>query len=299
MRIVILLIFTFLACKMESSKEQVKVSQVNKSKKTNHQIIKPENKKAKSIEKINKEGKTLLDRITVPNGFERKKYDNNLIFSYLRGLRLKKHASKVHLYDGRIKANNVYEAVIDIDVGKKDLQQCADAVMRLWAENLYEKELFNQIHFNFTNGFKCDYSKWREGYRVKVEGNKTTWVKKASPNTSYESFRDYLELVFMYAGTLSLSKELKRIPLSDIQPGDVFIWGGTPGHAVMVGDVCEHKETGEKLFLLLQSYMPAQDIHVLKNENNSELSPWYKTDFGERLNTPEWSFEKNALMRFE
>jgi len=288
MRIIILLIFTVFGCKMDTVKNEVKVNQLVAQKKA----IKP-------IELINKEGVTLSERVNVPLGFERKSHSNNLIYKYLRNLTLKPYAAKVHYYDGRVKANNVYEAVVDVDVGKKDLQQCADAVMRLWAENLYEQELFNQIHFNFTNGFKCEYEKWREGYRVKVEGNKTTWVKRADRNTSYESFRDYLELVFMYAGTLSLSKELKRIPLSDIQPGDVFIWGGSPGHAVMVGDVCQHKETGEKLFLLLQSYMPAQDIHILKNEKNRALSPWYKTDFGDRLNTPEWSFDKNALMRFE
>jgi len=295
MRIILLSIIILLGCKTETTKQNSTNVQIAQQ---FEQQLEEKKQQTKKIKLINEQETTLSARINPPEGYIRKKH-NNMIVSYLRNVKLKNHSAKVHLYDGRKKANEVHEAVVDIDVGKKDLQQCADAVMRLWAENLYEQKLFDQIHFNFTNGFKCDYAKWREGYRVKVVGNKTTWQKTADRNTSYESFRDYLELVFMYAGTLSLSKELKPITINEIQPGDVFIWGGSPGHAVMVGDVCEHIETGEKLFLLLQSYMPAQDIHVLKNQNHPEISPWYKTNFGEKLYTPEWTFGKNALMRFE
>jgi hypothetical protein len=55
--------------------------------------------------------------------------------------------------------------------------------------------------------------------------------------------------------------------------------------------------TGEKMFIIAQSYMPAQDIHVLKGFNE-EISPWCSSDFGEELMTPEWTFYKDQLMRF-
>ena len=45
--------------------------------------------------------------------------------------------------------------------------------------------------------------------------------------------------------------------LSEMQIGDVFIRGGSPGHCVIVVDMAVHQETGEKLFMLAQSYMPA------------------------------------------
>ena len=45
-----------------------------------------------------------------------------------------------------------------------------------------------------------------------------------------------------------------------MQIGDVLIQGGSPGHAVIVVDMAENPATGEKLYLLAQSYMPAQDI---------------------------------------
>ena len=96
-----------------------------------------------------------------------------------------------------------------------------------------------------------------------------------------------------------ISKELQKVPdIKDIQIGDVFIFGGFPGHAVLVIDVCEKSETGEKLFMIQQSYMPAQEIHILRNLKNDKISPWYSIDFTGDLETPEWTFSKNQLMRW-
>jgi hypothetical protein len=50
-----------------------------------------------------------------------------------------------------------------MEIGNKDLHQCADAVMRLRAEYLWNEERYDKIHFNFTNGFRVDYTKWIEG----------------------------------------------------------------------------------------------------------------------------------------
>jgi len=105
-------------------------------------------------------------------------------------------------------------------------------------------------------------------------------------------------MVFSYAGTASLEKELTSTELSDIKIGDVFIQGGFPGHAVIIVDICENKETKEKFFMLAQSYMPAQEIQILNNPNNSEISPWYSGRFNSDLLTPEWSFEVNNLKSF-
>ena len=250
-------------------------------------------------EYINPSGMDIKSRIVVPDGFERVAVTPNSYGHYLRHLPVKEDGAKVYYYDGREKqAQNVHCAVVDIDVGKRDLQQCADAVMRLRSEYLFEQKKYQDIHFNYTNGFRADYSKWRTGQRIKVTGNKCKWVTTQEESTSYKSFRKYMDQVFMYAGTLSLSKELKPVEVEDIQIGDVFIWGGSPGHAILVMDVAVNKATNEKLFLLAQSYMPAQNIHVLNNPNDRGLSPWYSIDFGKSLNTPEWRFERNALKRF-
>lgn len=244
-------------------------------------------------------GKQICTRIATPENFNRLQPDSNSFGYYLQHFPLKEINAKVYHYDGTEKRNsNVYEAVLDIDIGNKDLQQCADAVMRLRAEYLYSKKLYHTIHFNFTNGFKADYSKWAEGYRIKVNENNVSWYKAAEKSYSYETFKQYLEIVFSYAGTLSLSKELKNVSVDEINIGDVFIWGGSPGHAVIVMDVAEKPTNKKRIFLIAQSYMPAQNIHVLKNLNDSNLSPWYDLSETDKLYSPEWTFEKSDLKRF-
>ena len=91
------------------------------------------------------------------------------------------------------------------------------------------------------------------------------------------------------------------IPYTFLQPGDVFIKGGSPGHAVIVVDVAIYPQTGKKVFLLTQSYMPAQQSQIVVNPANRGLSPWYELSDNDegKLYTPEWVFEKKDLKRFK
>lgn len=249
--------------------------------------------------KSNLLGNTIQERFQPPQGFVRQEESKTSFDFFLRNLPLKPLGSNVLYFDGTIKPNrNVYDAVVDLSIGKKDLHQCADAVMRLRADYFYSQKQYNKIHFNFTNGFRADFSKWAEGYRIAIKGNKTSWVKTAKPSDSYETYWKYLETVFTYAGTASLEKEMKPINSSDIKIGDVFIKGGFPGHAVIVVDIAVNPKNNQKIMLLAQSYMPAQEIQILKNPNNSSLSPWYAVDFGTSLKTPEWTFSSSQLKRF-
>jgi hypothetical protein len=66
-----------------------------------------------------------------------------------------------------------------------------------------------------------------------------------------------------------------------------------------VVDRAVQPETGKVCVLLAQSYMPAQDIHVLRNPSAQDGSPWYSvSDFKQRVYTPEWSFSPNELRQF-
>ena len=248
---------------------------------------------------VNPTAAILGERFPVPDGYERVAAEEHSFGAYLRNLPLKAHGTKVKYYNGETKSRDVYEAVADLDTGSRDLQQCADAVIRLRAEYLFQEKRYGDIHFNFTSGFNAEYSKWQEGYRVVLRGNDASWVKKAASSTDYQDFRKYLDTVFAYAGTLSLARELAPAECEDMQIGDVFIQGGSPGHCVIVVDMAEKRETGEKIFMLAQSYMPAQDIHILKNQGSADLSPWYSMDFGDELHTPEWTFNKEDLKRFK
>jgi hypothetical protein len=249
---------------------------------------------------IDTSGKTVATRFNPPVGFSRIDFPNNTFANYLQNLPLKPHGAKVKYFNGETKeTNRVYDAVVNLPIGKKDLHQCADAVIRLRAEWLFGNNQFEKICFNFTNGFKACYSEWMKGRRITVSGNRVWWTDGGLPANTHESFWKYLETIFTYAGTLSLSKEMVAIPLSELSVGDVFIQGGSPGHAVIIVDMAVNKNTGEKLFLLAQSYMPAQEIQVLKNPNNYSNSPWYSAFFVQELITPEWTFKVADLKRFK
>ncbi len=70
---------------------------------------------------------------------------------------------------------------------------------------------------------------------------------------------------------------------------------GSPGHAVIVVDVAQNR-AGERVFLLAQSYMPAQDIHILNSAD--DVNPWSPRAIGRRSKTPEWTFSHGDLKRF-
>jgi hypothetical protein len=242
----------------------------------------------------------LAQRIDPPAGYQRMASTAGSFAQWLQYLPLKVGTPQVLLYNGQLKGNQTaHAAVVNIDVGNSDLQQCADAVMRLRAEYLWASKQYDAIHFKFTSGQNAAYSQWQQGYRPTIKGNSVTWNKTATPDNSYTNFKKYLLQIFNYCGTSSLSKELKTVSnIADIQIGDVFIKGGFPGHAVIVVDMAQNPQNGDKVFLLAQSYMPAQEIQLLHNPQQNKDNPWYSTHFGAQLKTPEWTFERNQLKRF-
>jgi hypothetical protein len=242
-------------------------------------------------------GATLAERIPPPDGFVRAPAVPGSWAEWLRALPLEPAGSPVLLFDGRPKARqDVQAAVLDIDLGGKDLQQCADAIMRLRAEWQLATGRAETIAFNYTDGGRVPFSRWARGERPSETGR--TWHRGARPDAGYDSFRRYLEQVMIYAGTASLAAEMKPVPAEKLETGDVFVHGGFPGHAMLVIDTATNPATGERRFLLAQSYMPAQDIHVVKNPAAADGSPWYGLDFGPELVTPEWRFARTELRRW-
>ena len=246
---------------------------------------------------INPNGNVLEERINPPVGYERTPCAENSFADFLRKYPLKEDKSPVLLYNGRKKSNqNAHTAVFKLPIENEDLQQCADSVMRIYAEYFWNTGEYDKISFRLTDGFQADYSKWRNGYRITVNSNKASWVKSKSPDDSYDCFKKYMRMVFAYAGTMSMEKECTSISLDEIKIGDVFLHGGSPGHVVMIADLCEN-ETGEKAFLLAQGYMPAQEFHILKNPKHSD-DPWYYTnEIAYPLATPEYTFNDGSLKR--
>lgn len=248
---------------------------------------------------LDAQGMTLESRIRVPEGYERKSADEGSLKEFLRTYSLKEHDSPVLLYDGSEKwSQDAHVAVVELPIEARDLQQCADSVMRVYAEYYWSAQKYEKIRFHFTNGFLAEYGKWREGYRISVEGNQVSWVKSANYDDSYETFVKFMRMVFTYAGTLSMEQEAKTISVEEARVGDVILKGGSPGHVVMIVDMCENEE-GEKAFLLAQGYMPAQEFHVLKNPAHEE-NPWYyEEELTGSIRTPEYGFGEGCLKRLE
>lgn len=244
---------------------------------------------------LNKEGITIKDRYLTPMGFDRIEVEENSFGEFLRNQKLKPYGEKVLYFDGREKnKGNVYDSVFDVDIGNRDLHQCADAIMLLRAEYLYAQEKYENIKFNFVSGFMAEYKKWMEGNRIKVDGNAVNYYKATDYSNTYETFRKYMDMVFAYSGTLSLEQELQTADIEDMKIGDVFIVGGSPGHAVIVVDMAED-HNGNKVFMLAQSYMPAQETQLLINPNDKSISPWYSLKGAKKLITPEWNFDLENL----
>lgn len=242
-------------------------------------------------------GKNVLERFPTPQGYTRTVEPEGSFQHYLRTLDLKPHGSKVKYFDGRTKeSNDVYIAVVDLEIGTKDLHQCADAVMRLRGEYLWNQERYDEIKFNFTNGFNVEYKEWMKGRRMVVDGNRTYWDNQNNASNTYEDFWKYLELIFAYAGTASLEKETINKPINEANIGDILIQGGFPGHAIIIVDQATNSE-GKSIFLLAQSYMPAQELQILMNPNNDSQNPWYELKEGV-IETPEWTFSSNDFRSF-
>jgi hypothetical protein len=229
-------------------------------------------------------GTTVFERFKPPFGFERVKVRNNSFQAYLRNLKLKTFGSHVLYFDKSPKLDeDVYISVVDMDIDNQDLQQCADAVMRLKAEYLYQEKMYREIHFNFLSDGKPRY-----------------FFDFSKGDTSYALFRKYLRYVFAFASTSSLYDELVPVgKIGDMKIGDVFIEKGKPyGHAEIVIDMAENKKSGAKVFILAQSYMPAQETQILINRLNDSISPWYEL-IDNIICTPQWTFNPENLRRFK
>lgn len=216
-----------------------------------------------------------INEIPLPGGFKRLQNGDDSFAGWLRSLPLKK-SNIVYIFNGKPKGNQSAQyAVLDITVGDKDLQQCADAVMRLRGEYLFAQKKYQAIRFSDNAGK----------------------VYQFNAPYSYNNLQLYFRKIFGMCGSASLAKQLSNISFRDIEPGDVLIRGGFPGHAVMVMDVAVNRD-GQKIYLLAQSYMPAQDIHVLVNPVNKSISPWYEVNENKLIETPEYTFRREELKRW-
>ena len=123
--------------------------------------------------------------------------------------------------------------------------------------------------------------------------------KIAKANNTKENFYKYLHLIYMYSGTLSLYNELPKVnDVSKLKIGDMLIKGGSPGHIVMIADEAINSKD-EKIFLLFQGNTPAQSVHLVKNLENSTISPWYQLENNAVISVSNYTFGSAKFVRFK
>ena len=211
------------------------------------------------IEKSNPNNYATIGDIPTPAGFERIDGEDPELGKFLKSLPLKSEGSIIKYYWGGIAdLQELNYAVVDLPL-LSNAEQCADVCMRLRAEFLFKEERYSDIHFLDVQGNTLYY-----------DGDK-----------SRGSFEKYLRKVFDVANTYSLCKEMHARDLADIQPGDVFVYPANSqryGHAVMVVDVAKNTATGTTAVIVVEGFMPARSIHVMRNSEDSTNSPWFILD---------------------
>ena len=245
------------------------------------------------------EGLTTLERrFAPPAGFTRVELASDSFGAYLRGLPLLADRRRVRAFDGS-PLGSPAAAVVPIDVGSRDLQQCADSIIRLHAEYLWGRQQHDEIAYHFTSGDLVRFADWAAGERIRVRGNGITRSKGEARGKSHRSLRRYLDLIFMYAGTRSLHREATRAAITEALPGDFLLQGGSPGHTVLLLDVATNPD-GRRVALIGQGFMPAQEFHVVRSSSALD-GVWFLLPRGEdgQVATPSWRpFGGGELWRF-
>lgn len=241
-------------------------------------------------------GDTLEVRLVPPEGFVRVAVAKGSFGEFVRGLPLLPEGAPVRAFNGRA-LSTPHVAVVDLDVGSADLQQCADSAMRLFAEYQWSRGAAQQIAFHTTSGDRVPFSRYAQGEQIAVRGNRVGWQKAARRPQGKEdrgAFRRYLDDVFMYAGSRSLAQDTVAVE-GELAPGDLLVVGGSPGHVLVILDVATRGD--ERRYLLGEGFMPAQSFHVVPGRDGAS---WLSADADGALHVPTWPapFPRSSARRF-
>ncbi|HVY45643.1 MAG TPA: DUF4846 domain-containing protein, partial [Minicystis sp.] len=186
-------------------------------------------------------------------------------------------------------------AVVAIDVGARDLMQCADSVIRMHAEWRWSTGARDEAYHALA-GPLMSFPRYLAGDRPRAAGARLVWEREARPQRAeHAAFRRFLDEVFTFANTISLARESSAVARDALRPGDFFVLPGGPGHAVLVLDAARASD-GRVALLLGQGFMPAQGFYVVRP---SRASAWFVVAPGDAaVPTPFWRpFPWSSLRR--
>lgn len=243
---------------------------------------------------------SLASRFPAPAGHARVPVAAGSYAEYLRQLPLCAPGTPVRDYSGALLPSSTAAAlaVVDLDVGARDLQQCMDTLIRLRGEYHWWRRQAHRVRFRYAGGRYFGYADWSAGIRPVRRGARIAYEKTGRPWASRQSFQKYLIFMFAMTGTAHNVAE-PQVPFARLEAGHFFVQPppapGSLGHAVVVLDVAK-SPSGEVRALLGEGYTPAQDLHVLRAPGGGA---WYRLTPGRGVKTPQWpAFSWAELRQF-
>lgn len=229
---------------------------------------------------------SLRQRFAPPPGFARVDVPDGSFGHWLRHLPLAAPGTPVRSFTGALHLpadHRNIAAVTTLDIGARDLQQCADAIMRLHAEWLWQQGRADEASYP-SGGGPIPWKRYVAGGYPALSGNTFVWKSRGPRKSDHATYRKYLDAVFSWANTVALEQKTRVVEREQLRPGDFFVLAGNPGHSVLVLDIAENAK-GERRALLGQSFMPAQSFQVLRP---NKTAVWFSLSDEEGVKTPFW-----------
>ncbi|HEX3079782.1 MAG TPA: DUF4846 domain-containing protein, partial [Puia sp.] len=93
----------------------------------------------------------------------------------------------------QIEDQDKHFAILTFDVGNTDLQQCADALIRLRSEYLYSQKKYTEIGFHFNSGIFYSWTDYCKGIRPVFRNRQQVLVNtQTASDMSHASLRKWL-----------------------------------------------------------------------------------------------------------
>ncbi|MBN1605728.1 MAG: hypothetical protein JW940_03805 [Polyangiaceae bacterium] len=231
---------------------------------------------------------TVLRRFSrsLPTGYDNVVAELGTWAEWLRLLPLAASGTPVRDYRGGIVVpgdDEYLAAVVAIDIGTRDLQSSADAVLRLFAEWRWFKEDLRMLYLSDTK-LELPLEKWSAGERLVSRAGKPQWLPQAAPQPrlDYAGFREYLQGVLAWSDGPALLAESEPIPPEALEPGAFFIRRGRPARVLVVLDVGT-SPGGQRIMLLAQALHPTESIHVIRP---NRATAWFPVRSDQPLRVP-------------
>lgn len=208
----------------------------------------------------NPAGRKTIGEITPPMGYRRVEVDRGSFGAFIREFPLQGRGSHMKYYDGSLAYGQILGyAVLDLPI-ISNMEQCADAVMRMRAEYFWRDRQYGRIHFHAVDGKDMRYG----------------------GGADRAAFEKYLCRVYGNANTTSLRRHMKEKDFGEVSPGDVLVYearsADTYGHAVLIADVAVNPRTGKKALMIAESSTPALTMHIVRDLLHPLRSPWIVVD---------------------